>query len=102
MIDFDQDPELFDIEFPRGTKVIRRISNQEKTCKIYQLPNGRIIDSYDNEIGNADDEDIEDKLEDYEDSWRSSNWDRSDYADYYGCDEEDVDDCIDDDIKDWY
>lgn len=99
MSNFDLDPELFDIEFPKGTKVIRRISNQEEMCKIYQLPNGRIIDSYDNEIGNANDEDIEDKLEDYEDSWHSSHWDRSDYADYYGCDEEDVDDCIDDDIK---
>ena len=98
-----RDPELYDsIEYPEGTKVIRRIHNQEESVKLYQLPDGRIIDSYDDEIGNIDDENIEDKLDEYEEDWRNSHWDRSDYADYYGCNEDEVDDCMDDDIKDWF
>lgn len=32
-------------------------------------------------------------------TWRESNWSRSDWANFYGCDERDVDDCIDDDDR---
>lgn len=103
MLNFEMDPELNDcLEYPKGTKVIRRISNQETSVKLYQFPDGRIVDSYDDVIGHIDDENIEDVLEEYEEDWRNSHWDKSDYADYYGCDEDEVDDYMDDDIKGWF
>jgi hypothetical protein len=45
---------------------------------------------------------FDDALEEFECGWREVHWNRSDWADWYGCDEDEVDDVIDDDIKDWY
>ena len=84
-----------------GGKVIKIISNGEESVYIYQFENGDVRSSDGNFLSNVNDDSFDDALEEFECGWREVHWNRSDWADYYGCDEDEVDDCMDDDIKDW-
>ena len=85
-----------------GARLIKTISNGEESVEIYQFENGEIRSSDDCFSANINDESFEDELDEFEEGWRETHWNRSDWADYYGCDEDEVDDAMDDDIKDWY
>lgn len=85
-----------------GAKLIKTISNGEKSVRIYQFANGSVSSSDGNFSSNINDKYFEDALEEFEEGWREVNWNTHDWADWYGCDEDEVDDCIDDDIKGWY
>ena len=88
-----------DLEF--GGKVLRHISNGETSVNVVLHGNDVVSDEDDYYIGDINDEDIEDKIDEFAESWREVNWNRSDWADYYGCNEDDVEDCMDDDMRDW-
>jgi hypothetical protein len=97
MSDFMFDDEDFD-----GT-LIRNISNGEESVNIIRKCNDDVYADEDNfYIGNMNDDDIEDKIDDYVEGWRETHWNRSDWADYYGVDEDDLDDAMDDDMRDYY
>lgn len=85
-----------------NSKLIKTISNGEESVGIYQLENGDVRSSDGNFFSNINDDSFDDVLEEFECGWREVHWNRSDWADYYGCDEDEVDDVMDDDIKDWY
>ena len=85
-----------------NSKVIKIISNGEESVYIYQFENGDVRSSDGNFFGNINDDCFDDALEEFECGWREVHWNHSDWADWYGCDEDEVDDCMDDDIKDWY
>ena len=89
----------FDDEF--NGIVLRHISNGETSVNIVRHGNDVVSDEDDYYIGDINDEDIEDKIDEFAEGWREVNWNRSDWADHYGCDEEDVEDCMDDDMRDW-
>lgn len=71
--------------------------NGEIRETLYERDNGDIVNSEGEVIANKNDDDFDEKMDDYDESWRESNWSRSDWANFYGCDERDVDDCMDDD-----
>ena len=83
-------------------KIIKTISNGEESVYIYQFENGDVRSSDGNFFSNINDDYFDDALEEFECGWREVHWNRSDWADWYGCDEDEVDDAMDDDIKDWY
>lgn len=66
---------------------------------LYERDNGDIVDSEGEVIANKNDDDFDERMDDYDESWRESNWSRSDWANFYGCDERDVEDCMDDDDR---
>ena len=80
----------------------RIISNGEESVNIYQKQDGELISDEGDSFGNVNDDGIDDRLDSFESEWRETHWNKSDWADYYGCDENQVDDCMDDDIKDCY
>lgn len=84
-----------------GAKVIKVISNGEESVRIYQFENGEVRSSDDRFFANVNDDNFEDALEEFECGWREVHWNKSDWADYYGCSEDEVEDCMDDDLKDW-
>ena len=43
----------------------------------------------------------QDKIDEHKEEWHEVNWSTEDWADHYGCDPEDVEDAMDDDMKDW-
>ena len=94
--DFYEDD--FDEEF--GGKIVRHISNGEESINVIRKNNDDVY-AEDFYLGNMNDSDIEDKLDDFENGWLETHWSRSDWAYHYGCDEEDVEDCMDDDMRDW-
>jgi hypothetical protein len=100
---FDESYEdNFDLEF--NGSIIRHTSNGEESVNIYRKDNGDVMsddDECSEYIGNINDEDIEDKIDEFEFGWRETHWNRSDWADHYGVDEEDLDDAIDDDMRDY-
>ena len=69
-------------------KVIKTISNGEESVGIYQLENGDVRSSDGNFLSNINDDSFDDALEEFECGWREVHWNRSDWADYYGCNEE--------------
>jgi hypothetical protein len=85
-----------------GGKLIKTISNGEESVYIYELENGDVQSSDGNFFSNVNDDSFDDALEEFECGWREVHWNREDWADWYGCDEDEVDDVMDDDIKDWY
>ena len=85
-----------------NSKLNKTISNGEESVEIYQLENGDVRSSDGNFFSNINDDSFDDALEEFECGWRDVHWNRSYWADYYGCDEDEVDDVMDDDIKDWY
>ena len=89
---------LFD-EF--DDELIRHISNGETSVNIVKRGNDIVCDENNHYICDINDEEIEDKIDEFEEEWREVNWNRSDWADWYGCDEDQVDDCMDDDWKDF-
>ena len=89
----------FDEEF--SGDVLRHVSNGEISVNIIKRGNDVVSDDDGSYIGDINDEEIEDKIDDFVAEWREVNWNRSDWADWLGCDEEDVDDCLDDDMRDW-
>ena len=82
-------------------ELIKTISNGEESVLIYRFPNGEVRSSDGYFFSNINDDSFEDALEEFECGWREIHWNRSDWADYYGCDEDQLDDVMDDDIKDW-
>ena len=83
-----------------NSKLIKTISNGEESVGIYQLENGDVRSSDGNFFANVNDDSFDDALDEFECKWREMHWNHSDWADYYGCDEDEVDDVMDDDIKD--
>lgn len=90
----------FDEEFETN-EIIDRISNGEESAYFVKKEDG-IYCSDGTFICDKDDEEFQDKIDEYKESWREVNWSQSDWADYYGCDEEDVEDCMDDDLRGFY
>jgi len=82
-------------------ELIKTISNGEESVLIYRFPNGEVRSSDGYFFSNINDDSFEDALEEFECGWREIHWNRSDWADYYGCDEDQLDDAMDDDMKDW-
>lgn len=90
----------FDDEF--GTvKVIKTISNGEHSVSIYQKEDGRVFSSDNNFFSNINNDDFDDALEEFECGWRETHWNTSDWADWYGCDEKDLADAMDNDMRDY-
>ena len=85
-----------DLEF--GGKVLRHISNGETSVNVVLHGNDVVCEDDDYYIGDINDSEIEDKIDEFAEGWREVNWNRSDWADYYGCNEDDVEDCMDDDM----
>lgn len=79
--------------------VYKTLRNDEVSETLYEADNDDIMNSEGEVIANKNDDDFDDKMDDYEEEWRETNWSRSDWADFYGCDEKDVDDCMDDDDR---
>ena len=94
--DWDDD---FDFTLEEGGNVLRTISNGEESVRIVEKEDG-VYSSDGDFICSLDDEELEDKVNEYAEGWRETHWNRSDWADYYGCDEDSLDDAMDDDIKD--
>ena len=88
--------DKFDEEF--NGDVIKTISNGETSMIIRRLDNGDVVDEDKNYIGNIEDDDIEDKIDEYAEEWHEVNWNTSDWADHYGCDESEVEDYMMDDF----
>ncbi|MBP5422599.1 MAG: hypothetical protein J6Y78_09180 [Paludibacteraceae bacterium] len=97
-MDFDEDFECED--FDTG-KVIDKVSNGEKTDYFVLSTSNGIYCTDGTFICDANDPDYQDKIDEYKDSWLEVNWTQSDWAEYYGCDEDEVDDVMDDDMGDW-
>jgi len=91
-MDFDEDYET--------SPIIDRVSNNEESDYFVEKEDG-IYCSDGTFICDVDDEERQDKIDEYKEDWHETHWDKSDWADYYGCDESDVDDCMDDDMKDY-
>ncbi|MCR5317759.1 MAG: hypothetical protein K6E22_05975 [Treponema sp.] len=83
-------------------KPYRKFSNGEESLNIYKKPDGELVADDGQKFGNINDEGIDDILDSAEAEWLEIHPNRSDLADLYGCDESEVDDCMDDDIKDLY
>ena len=88
--------EGFDIE-----KVITTFSNGENSIDILLLRNGDVISSDNDYICDINDNHVESKIEEFGYGWRQVHWNRKDYADWYNCDEDEVEDFMDDDLRDW-
>lgn len=89
----------FDEEYETGN-IIKRVSNGEESIYFVEKSDG-VYCSDGTFICSLDDEDLMDKVEEYGCGWREVHWNRSDWADYYGCDEDQLDDAMDNDMKDW-
>lgn len=89
----------FDEDFESG-EILDRISNGEESVYFVRKDDG-IYCSDGIFICDNDDEEYQDKIDEYKEGWREVNWNQSDWADYYGCEEDEVDDAMDDDWKDW-
>lgn len=87
MPDFDENPEY---------SVYKTLSKGDKHCTLYRNKDGMVYSDNGCFIGNLNNDDWEDSLEVFIDGWYEVTWDSSDYADYFGCDEEDVNECLDD------
>lgn len=90
--DFDEDFET--------DEIIDRVSNGEDSDYFVRKEDG-IYCSDGTFICDNDDEEYQDKIDEHKEGWYETNWNTSDWADYYGCDEDDVEDAMDDDMKDW-
>ena len=75
----------------------KTISNNEVSTTLEKDKNGDIWDGS-NYVTNINNPDFQDELDEYEEGWKEVNWSNADYADYYGCDEDEVQDCMDDDL----
>ena len=81
-------------------EIIDRVSNGEDSDYFVRKEDG-IYCSDGTFICDNDDEEYQDKIDEHKEEWRECNWSTEDYADYYGVDPEDVDDAMDNDMKDW-
>ena len=81
--------------------LIRHISNGETSVNIVKRGNDVIVDEDDFYICDINDSDLEDKIDDFENDWLETNWTRADWAYHYGCDEDELDDVMDDDMRDY-
>ena len=94
--------DLYDDDDMYDGTLIDKVSNGETSVNIIRKNNGDIVSSNGRFICNSDDEDMEDLIDDFKNSWRETHWNTNDWADWYGCKPNQVQDCMDDDIKDWY
>lgn len=85
-------------DLPEGTELIRTFGNKEFQVRVYRDSTGDTYSSDGHQFGNWNDEsiDIEDDIDEYEENCLNRNWDSSDYADFFGCDESEVGDAYDD------
>lgn len=90
--DFDEDFET--------DEIIDRVSNGEDSDYFVRKDDG-IYCSDGTFICDNDDEEYQDKIDEHKEEWREVNWSTEDWADHYGCDPEDVEDAMDDDMKEW-
>lgn len=82
-------------------KVFKTLHNQKVSETLYEMPDGDIVNSKNFVIANRNDADFRDKVDDFVDEWLEVNWSQKDQADWYGCDEDGVDDVIDGDSYDF-
>lgn len=78
-------------------KVYRRIHNNEFSETLYKRKNGDIVASDGYYIANIKDKDCEDKVEDFVEGWFETHWSVKDWANWYGCEEEEVEYIMDSD-----
>jgi len=84
-----------------GNKIVKKLSKGDESCTIVQTKNGDILTDEEFHITNINEPDWEDKVDEFTEEWNETHWDNSDWADYYGCDESQVQDCMDDDMRDY-
>ena len=72
-------------------KILRRFHNGEHHGSVVLEDDGKVYGSNNIYICDYDDEERDDKIEEYIDNWYESHWSQKDWADYYGCDESDLD-----------
>lgn len=82
-------------------KKLRTVTNGEESVDILLMDDGRIMVEDEYVLCRIDDENYEDKIDEFAEEWRETHWNISDWADYYGCDENQVEDCMDDDLGYW-
>lgn len=85
--------------YDEDNNVFRTMRNDEISENLYERENGDIVNEEGFLVANRNDDNFEDRLDEYEEDWRDTNWSRADWADFYGCDEKDVQDCVDDDDR---
>lgn len=90
-----------DFDDYEGLEVLKHISNSENSVDIIRKENDDVVTDEGYIIGSMNDTDIDDKIEEFAESWREVHWNRSDWADWYGCDEDDLDDAMDNDMRDY-
>jgi len=77
-------------------KLIKTLKKGTYHCSVYLTSDGKVVTESGEII--SEDTDYEDDLSDFESNWNMSHWDNSDYASYYGCNKDEVQDFADDDI----
>lgn len=83
-----------------GRTFFKRINNREVSTVLEKDQNGDIWDG-ETFVTNINNPDYEDELDDYEEGWKEVNWSQKDWGDYYGVDEDEVEDAMDDDLG-WF
>lgn len=74
----------------------KKISNGEKSTILYKNDKGDVHSDDEEYIGNVNDNDFEDKLNEYEEEWHEINWTTHDYAEHLGCDDDEVEEVMTD------
>lgn len=77
----------------------KKISNGEESVILYKNNKGDVHSDEENEdsyIGNVNDNDFDDKLEEFEEEWNEIHWTTQDYADHFGCEVNEVEDVMQD------
>lgn len=92
----DYDFDCYDDFDANKDSVLKVISNGEESVCIYKKDNGEVYSSDGHFFSNINHDDFEDALDEFECGWREVHWNHSDWADYYGCNENEVDDYMDD------
>ena len=82
-----------------GGKLIKTISNGEESVLIYRFPNGEVRSSDGFFFSNVNDDSFEDALEEFECGWREIHWNKKNWSDWYDCEETQVEDAMDDDLR---
>lgn len=79
-------------DFFTTDKRIKTITNGESSVFIYQKENGDVYSSDGHFKSNINNDDFEDSLNEFESDWHEVNWTTEDYAEYFGCDADELDD----------
>lgn len=71
-------------------RVLKRLHNGDHYGQITLGDDNKVYDPYNRVICDYDDPDMEEKIDEYVDGWYDTHWSSKDYADYYRCDESDL------------